>query len=328
MWRGKVWQRYKGQRARALVHALELGHKVVVSMQPPVPGGLSERAYCATPQGAKAMKGYCTTSFESWDIFETWERNIPEREKNFFEVLNLEDSSGPSRPYADIDAEAVDGKARADDGSLVSKEEVLKQVLAGLIDMFRKYFNEIVETHDFVTMDASGSNKISFHVVLPNRVVKRLELKAALKLAKEEDPRLRFNMIQVNGNTKYEGVDLAPYGKTQAFRCMGSRKRGKNNALRPISACGNITLHPTNELTLRDFCASYTTGAERLLELAPGYIAAAQARRRGRGRRRRGAVRQGDAPSEDAAHHDPPSDEEEEEPPPADAEAIQAHLGF
>ena len=55
-WKGKVWQRGKGQRARALVIAERLGHEVVIAYQ----------------EEWGTQRGYFTTSFSTWAEYDEW----------------------------------------------------------------------------------------------------------------------------------------------------------------------------------------------------------------------------------------------------------------
>ena len=56
-WKGKVWQRGKGQRARALVIAERLGHEVVIAYQ---------------EEWGTQRAGYFTTSFSTWAEYDEW----------------------------------------------------------------------------------------------------------------------------------------------------------------------------------------------------------------------------------------------------------------
>lgn len=257
VWMNKRWQQYKGQRARAIINASDLGHQVIIAMQP-LPSRWAQMSMAAemtyfeqarrrlAATGRKPCDAQVTTSFPTWSDFETWEQTVTQHMKNFFELLTIIES----RPYFDIDADL--SEIAACEGVILSPELVAKDSIDGLRDLFQAEYGLNLEPSHFLVSEACTRSKISFHLLIVNCTIDRLDLKLRLVAAKAADHRLRF-------------VDTAPYGKTQAFRCLGSHKRGKVNYLRAVANVGDYVLHPVDGLTIRHFCASYRTGDEQLL---------------------------------------------------------------
>lgn len=79
-WLGKIWQKRKGHRGRALALALELGHAVVICMQSPAwwlqTPSERENFYRST-RGKKFLKeSYAATSFQTYEEFELWHETV------------------------------------------------------------------------------------------------------------------------------------------------------------------------------------------------------------------------------------------------------------
>lgn len=80
VWHRKVWQKKRNHRARALMLAEVLGHKVIVTMQNPLwwmrrDPARREREYRDKKWG-DFLKNTCATSFKTYDDFEAWHDTV------------------------------------------------------------------------------------------------------------------------------------------------------------------------------------------------------------------------------------------------------------
>jgi len=73
-WRGKKWQRFTGQRSRALAIAESQGHEVRISLQD----------WYKNKQGEQ--RGYLSTSFATYADYDAWMAALPPSSHFIYEL--------------------------------------------------------------------------------------------------------------------------------------------------------------------------------------------------------------------------------------------------
>ena len=133
----------------------------------------------------------------------------------------------PVKPYFDLEMERTD----------ITREEGI-QLVHSFIKLLKKSihkeYNIVLDASmDFMILDACRNNKISFHVIIQNKIfytsmvaLKQFIMKFRLTLQRVDD----FVWNTDSGEHRVL-MDVIPYGKDQVFKCINQSKMGKNNVM-------------------------------------------------------------------------------------------------
>ena len=153
-------------------------------------------------------KEICVNQQESkyaylYQIGDVCDYKILKENLNLYEMLQF---NKPLKPYIDFDfkIENIDE---------VNKEELLNFVLDNYKQAYKKCFNILLKKSEFVIIDGSRINKISFHIIINNNTFFKTndEQKKFMQYFKSLE--LKFNNINLNAL-----VDFLVYTKNRLFR--------------------------------------------------------------------------------------------------------------
>ena len=241
-WQGKVWQKGKGQRTRAIDAANRLGHEVLVSRQ------------CAA-------NTYNSTSFATAQQYDDFMRKLRAEEPSEQKIFELW-VRGRSlwHPTFDIDC-AVPG---------VTEEDVLHVTVPGLQALFLEEYGVAITTEDIVLLKGGGYQKISLHMMIKKFYLedyadfgRRVARYATRGSAAKKSPELR--------QPGFRWVDLAIWDNTRAFRTAHQHKHGKSDELVPTRTCAGMQFFDSVGLAPHEHLSSFTCVEDGMELLDEGF---------------------------------------------------------
>ena len=249
-WRGKVWQKGKGSRGRAIATFELFVHAVIVG------------------KPNKNHKGYNFTSFATEAEFNAFMLALPDDEKLMFELMVRNSPGLFWHPVFDIENWNGSGAAEPDK----TAEDVLGDTVAGLQSFFETDYGIVITSENLILLRSKGS-KTSFHGMIPSVYLGNYEdFMLRLKAAARRDKRLRW-------------VDLCIYGSSWLLRHCRQRKLGKSNALMPTRAFAGMQFIDSEALAPHEHLAHFrgaTDGMTLLAPITPAPPAAVRKRRAGK----------------------------------------------
>ena len=181
--------------------------------------------------------------------------NIPEPERNFFEII-----TGHQKIHFDIDAKLEDFNGT---GNFIQEAtNVLYLVINAIQEVLLEYNVNYSREESLLIFDSSGPNKQSYHIVVDNWYhTTNKEAKAFYSLV--------MNKIDGRYNTDIH-VDPAVYSSRQNFRLFGSQKPGSNRCKRlDINLSRKLDATPYTDL---DNFYSYFVGITTNCQQLPSFI--------------------------------------------------------
>ena len=189
------------------------------------PNGLSTHILFARDRDEQGKKTYHCLPIEDKESI----KQVLATNSNVYEILL---PSLPIKPYFDLEMERVD---------ITKKEgyELVQAFIKLLKTTIKKEYNIVLDAKkDFTVLEACRTDKISFHVIIQNKIfytsmvaLKQFIMKFRLTLQHNE----QFLWNTEAGEHRVL-MDVIPYGSDQVFKCINQSKLGKNNIMTNESA--------------------------------------------------------------------------------------------
>ena len=148
-------------------------------------------------------------------------KQVTKNNMNIHEVIQY---NKPVKPYLDIDL-------KVNEGIILNKTILLNEILNTYNNIFSKAFKLEIDFKDFVILDSTSNEKISFHIVVNNGkyFINNEQQKEFIKYVKTMDITLSSN-IKIN-----DIVDSSVYNCNKNFRMLNQSKIGKDSTFKITS---------------------------------------------------------------------------------------------
>jgi hypothetical protein len=166
-------------------------------------------------------------------------QDILMQNRNFYEILPPDI---PVKPYFDLEMEYAGL-------SYETCKENLELFINWLITEIKLVFNMIIVRSDFIVLDSCRSNKLSFHMIIQNKIYFGSVLEHKMFITHllsrffnpidESEENLIAQLSYTNGIRNLRIFDDLPYGAFQNIRLVNQSKKGKSYILKNVSQYSN-----------------------------------------------------------------------------------------